>query len=433
MKEILKRISIQLLKVVVWVSLGMMLVQAQNYGVQDVPNVVLTDSLRLTSDPGSILPEGARRALDERLVSLRRAYGVEASVVLLPSIGGRDIDSFANELFRSWGIGHKKDHTGLLILLVLEDRKLRIEVGYGLEGVLTDAHCAQIQRRVMVPQLRRGDYAAALLRGVEAIDETLKAGYDRPVRAAGAREGIDPIALVVCYLVFVALAFAWFTLEQQRQIERAAGPHAARLLLPEIERSFGRALWIFLILCAPLAIILYIYRYRARRSLQTLAARCAHCTASPVRQLAPAERMRYLSSGDVAEERLGSAYHRVYLCPGCQAADVVSDINSDSPATPCPGCGYRTLVAQRPYRVGHSLVRLERVCLHCGHRDHKDGRLQDESSATGDLITGAILAGLWGSARSRGGSFGSGWGSGELGGGSFGGGSSGGGGATSDW
>lgn len=405
---------------------------AEGYRVRDVPNVLLADSLRLTSDPASFLTPEARQGLDEQLVSLRRTYGVEATVVVLPSIAEADVEDFATELFRLWGIGDKKDNTGLLILLVIDQRKIRMEVGYGLEGVLTDARCAQIQRRVMIPAMRRGDYATALEQGIRQVDELLRVDYLRPQRPSNEREDVDSFALIACYLVFVGLAFAWFTLEQQRMLSRASSPHGARLLLVEIERNFQNALWIFLLLCAPLALIIYVYRYRARRRLHRLVVRCTHCSSESVHLLSTQDRPRYLSSGDVAEETIGSTYHRVYLCPSCKTPDVVLDVNPSSPATLCPSCGYRTLVGKRPYRVGERLVRLEVTCLHCGHSDHKDRQLRDEAVGD-DLLSGVILSGLWGAARSSGRGFGGGFSGGGFSGGSFGGGSSGGGGATSSW
>jgi uncharacterized protein len=79
-------------------------------------------------------------------------------VVTIPSLGGDTIENYANELFSDWGIGKKDKNNGLLLLVAIGDRKARFEVGYDLEGVLTDLTTSRIQQDYMIPQFKEGDY-----------------------------------------------------------------------------------------------------------------------------------------------------------------------------------------------------------------------------------------------------------------------------------
>ena len=89
-------------------------------------------------------------------------------VVTIDSLNGYSIEEYANELFNTWGIGDKKKDDGVLILLSVGDRESRIEVGYGLEGVLTDSGTGIIQDEYMIPYYKNNDFSKGILKGVEA-------------------------------------------------------------------------------------------------------------------------------------------------------------------------------------------------------------------------------------------------------------------------
>lgn len=102
----------------------------------------------------------------ERLNTMCREIDEKAqaqiSVVTINSLEGEPIEDFANQLFRQWGIGGKKSNRGVLILFAMQDRQYRVEVGYGLEGILNDAKVGTLAREA-VPQLRVGDFSGAAL------------------------------------------------------------------------------------------------------------------------------------------------------------------------------------------------------------------------------------------------------------------------------
>ena len=82
----------------------------------------------------------------------------EISVVTVPNLGGDDVESYAEALFKEWGIGKAEKDNGVLLLVAIEDRKMRIEVGYGAEALLTDAQSGAIIRNTLTPAFRAGDY-----------------------------------------------------------------------------------------------------------------------------------------------------------------------------------------------------------------------------------------------------------------------------------
>ena len=94
-----------------------------------VPKVFAEDSLQLLSDPEGYIDAEERVRINEALTEIRRSTGVEFAVVVVPSIGEVDIESFSTELFRLWGLGSKTRNDGLLLTLVMDQRKLRFETG----------------------------------------------------------------------------------------------------------------------------------------------------------------------------------------------------------------------------------------------------------------------------------------------------------------
>ncbi|HET9951946.1 MAG TPA: TPM domain-containing protein [Candidatus Eisenbacteria bacterium] len=114
---------------------------------------------------------------------LEEKAGAEIAVVTLPDLGGETIDPVATALFAQWGIGKKGKDDGVLVLLALEERKVKIETGYGVEGILPDGKCGAIIRRVMGPDLSAGRYGVGLLAGARSIAGAIAA--DRGVTIAG--------------------------------------------------------------------------------------------------------------------------------------------------------------------------------------------------------------------------------------------------------
>lgn len=113
---------------------------------------------------------GANAAsIEAKLAAEERATGNQVVVLTVTDLGGRDIESYANEVLHGWKLGRKGVDDGVLIVLAVKDRHARIEVGYGLEGTLTDLASSRILRDSMHPHFAAGDYAGGMEAGVDAV------------------------------------------------------------------------------------------------------------------------------------------------------------------------------------------------------------------------------------------------------------------------
>ena len=111
----------------------------------------------------------------ERMERLSREVlektGTAIVVATIPTIGSSEFNSYANRLYSAWGIGRRGEDKGVLIVLALKERKIRIETGYGVEGILPDGRAGEIRDRSVIPWLRTGDYGRGLFEGVSAISD----------------------------------------------------------------------------------------------------------------------------------------------------------------------------------------------------------------------------------------------------------------------
>ena len=151
------------------------------YKVTDVPNPRNESSSNWVSNPNQILDESYVWEINNMLSQLEDSLSIEVTVVALPSIGEDIPAEFAHKLFEHWGIGKKADDNGLLILLVLDQRKVTFATGYGLEGVLPDALCFRIQQNEMVPWFRKNDFDRGITEGVRAVTLVLYGSDYEPV------------------------------------------------------------------------------------------------------------------------------------------------------------------------------------------------------------------------------------------------------------
>jgi uncharacterized protein len=120
-------------------------------------------------DAAGVIPDEQEAQLNARIVAWVHSSGHQLAVVTVPSLDGQSIEDYANGLLRHWGLGRAGANDGAILLLAPNDRQVRIEVGYGLEGVLTDAVSSQIIAQTIAPALRQGDIAGALSAGADRI------------------------------------------------------------------------------------------------------------------------------------------------------------------------------------------------------------------------------------------------------------------------
>lgn len=125
------------------------------------------------NDFAQIFTPDQKQTLEQSLKDFEVQTTHEISVVTIPTLAGDTIENYANELFADWKIGKEGIDNGVLLLIALEDKKVRIEVGYGLEGALTDAESKYIIDKVIIPAFKNGQFAEGVQAGVETIRQAV--------------------------------------------------------------------------------------------------------------------------------------------------------------------------------------------------------------------------------------------------------------------
>ncbi len=120
-------------------------------------------------DQANILSPQTEAALDAKLKGLEDTTGRQLVVTTLPSLQGYEIEDFGYQLGRAWGIGEAKANTGALLIVAPKERRVRIEVGYGLEPILTDALSSTILQGQVLPKFKTGDMEGGVVAGADAI------------------------------------------------------------------------------------------------------------------------------------------------------------------------------------------------------------------------------------------------------------------------
>jgi uncharacterized protein len=128
------------------------------------------------SDFAGLLSQGAGSLLEAQLSRLEKDTGAEVAVVTVTELGGTTVEDYAVRLFEEWGIGKKNEDNGVLFLVALIDRKVRIEVGYGLEPVITDGRAGRILDDDVLPFFKSGDYEAGIITGTSSIERYIRDG-----------------------------------------------------------------------------------------------------------------------------------------------------------------------------------------------------------------------------------------------------------------
>jgi uncharacterized protein len=126
------------------------------------------------TDLANVIDAGTEAQIAARLDQLERQTSSEVAVVTVPSLEGVPVDDYAVRLFKEWGIGQAKQDNGVLVLVAPNEREMRIEVGYGLEGILPDGLAGQIIREQFIPRFRDNDYNGGIRDGVARVVEVVE-------------------------------------------------------------------------------------------------------------------------------------------------------------------------------------------------------------------------------------------------------------------
>jgi uncharacterized protein len=163
-------------------------------------------------DEATLISPTARDRITRWLEDFERASGKQVVVLTVKGLQGYPIEDFGYRLGRAWGIGEKDKNTGAILLVAPQERAVRIEVGYGLEGELTDAASRAIIEQTILPAFRQGNYELGIINGTVAILRVLGWQGDAPGVAAitpDAQEGLPPIIIFIFIILFILLRFGW--------------------------------------------------------------------------------------------------------------------------------------------------------------------------------------------------------------------------------
>lgn len=161
-------------------------------------------------DTAGLLSTSTRDILISELAAHERGTSNQVVVVTLTSLQGYSIDDFGNQLGRHWGIGQKERDNGVLLIVAPNERKVRIEVGYGLEGVLTDALSHNIIQTVILPQFKKGDMPQGIVNGARAIVQALEGTFEPMTEKKDNNQGGNVVMLFVFLIGFGEMVGNWF-------------------------------------------------------------------------------------------------------------------------------------------------------------------------------------------------------------------------------
>jgi uncharacterized protein len=167
------------------------------------------------NDFANVIPPDQRAVMENLAREVLQKTGTAVVVATVPTVGDMAADDYATRLYEAWGIGKRGEDKGVLILLALKERRVRIETGYGVEGILPDGVVGEILRLHVIPHLKQGDYGKGLLNAMTAVSEVIarNAGATltgrpqmQPARPTGG-VSVSPFTLLLFLIVVMLFLF----------------------------------------------------------------------------------------------------------------------------------------------------------------------------------------------------------------------------------
>jgi uncharacterized protein len=164
------------------------------------------------NDYAGVMSQDQVRALESQLAQFEQETGHQIAVLTIPTLDGEDIEGFSIRVAENWKIGKKGFDNGVILLVAVKDRKLRLEVGYGLEGILPDAIAKRITSDYIVPRFRAQDYAGGIISGIDAVEKVIK---QEPLPESARKPNQAPQSdfnslamFAVAFVIFALMAFS---------------------------------------------------------------------------------------------------------------------------------------------------------------------------------------------------------------------------------
>ena len=377
----------------------------QSFTPESVPNIKIQNNSHI-SDPSNILDEETYNQIDSKLTFLEDSVGSEVALVMLPSIGEAVPKDFAYKLFTLWGIGKKGSDNGLLILFVLDQKRVEFETGNGLESVLPDAICKRIITNELIPSFKNEAYGEGLLKGVNAISSIIlnpKNAVEYEEKENKGEEGF----FLEMYGYLTAFVNGIILLLLGRSFKKNETPYNKYHTLKKY--NITPLAFIFPI---PFLGILWFVRKEMKKWRNTPPQEPHGVKLSKEQEN---KSHSYLNTGQSKEAELGVAEYDVWVGDGVEPT-ILRYIKSPKSYTKCPSCNFQTekltssttLRAATYSNTGEELLRY--ACLHCGNQREKINIIPKKirSSSSGGS-GGGRSGGSWGGGRSSGGGAGGSW------------------------
>ncbi|OJV40497.1 MAG: hypothetical protein BGO29_10290 [Bacteroidales bacterium 36-12] len=420
------------------------------YNLNNIPNPKAIDSRTHVSNPDGIINFNTVQTINQKLSSLETQNQIEVAVVLVNSIGTENIEMFATDLFKKWGIGKAKDNNGLLILFVGDQKAIRFETGYGLEGVLPDALASRVQNQSMFPYFKNGDYDTGFIKGIDHLITILEKEEFEKEQSTIAWSTVLPIVAGI-YVIILLISFV-LTNSSIKKIKNNAvlrtniskyiaiknNKRGVISLINITSIAIGVFVIlmfsnpVFLVFLVGIPIMTYPANLYAKIIMWRIRRQPIPCTACEGKMHILSEKKEdaYLKVSQQFEEELGTVDYDVFVCKDC-GNEAVFTLDKPSAYSECPQCKTKAFslhskkVIVAPTFINSGTERVTYKCKFCGYEEndnHQLPKISRNSSIAAGAAAGSVFSG-------RGG-FGGG---GGFSGGSFGGGLSGGGGATGRW
>jgi uncharacterized protein len=181
------------------------------------------------NDYANVLQSSQTQALEAQLAQLERDTGHQVAVLTVPTLDGEDIEGFSIRVAENWKIGKKGYDNGAILVVAVKDRRLRLEVGYGLEGVLPDAIAKQVTADYIVPHFRQQDYAGGIVAGIAAVDKVIrKEPLPEAARKKTQSRGWNMNSPVMLAITFAILGLMGFASRSDRRRNSVWGTRGGR-------------------------------------------------------------------------------------------------------------------------------------------------------------------------------------------------------------
>ena len=377
----------------------------QTFTPESVPNTMIQNNTHI-SDPANILDEATYEQINSKLTFLEDSVGSEVALVMLPSIGEAVPKDFAYKLFNLWGIGKSGSDNGLLILFVLDQKRVEFETGNGLESILPDAICKRIITNEMIPFFKNEAYGEGLLKGINAIS-TIIQNPENVVEFQEKENKGEGGSFLEIYGYLTAFINGIILLLLGRSFKKDEIPYKKYHTLKKY--NITPLAFIFPI---PFLGILWFVRKEMKKWRNTPPQEPHGVKLSKEQEN---KSNNHLNSGQSKEAELGVAEYDVWIGEGVEPT-ILRYVKSPKSYIKCPSCKFQTekltnsstIRAATYSNTGEELQRF--TCLHCGNQREQINTIPKKvRSSNGGSGGGRSGGGSWGGGRSSGGGAGGSW------------------------